>query len=101
MLGRTDSRLRLIGLLVVIAIFAGVLGVRLAYWQLGEGPELRRLAAAQVSVPREDDVERGDILDRNGTPLATTAYRDLLAAHPDLLASDRRKDVAQELGTFL
>ncbi len=31
------------------------------------------------------DIERGDIVDRRGTVLATTGYRDLLAAHPDVM----------------
>lgn len=101
MLGRTDSRLRLIALLVAVTIFAALLGVRLTYWQLGQGPELSRLAAAQLSQPDADLIERGDITDRNGTLLATTAYRDLLAAHPDLIPESRRADVARQLATLL
>ncbi len=40
MLGRTDSRLRLVLLLLVMAVGAGALGLRLAYWQIGVAPEL-------------------------------------------------------------
>jgi len=101
MLGRTDSRLRLIALLVAVTIFASLLGVRLTYWQLGQGPELRRLAAAQLAEPGADQVQRGDITDRHGTLLATTAHRELLAAHPDLISPRRRGDVARELATLL
>ena len=101
MLGRTDSRLRLIALLVAVSIFAALLGVRLTYWQLGEGPELSRLAAAQLSQPDSALVERGDITDRHGTLLATTAYRDLLAAHPDLIPRGQRSDVARRLASLL
>src|SRR5688500_753106 len=101
MLGRTDSRLRLIALLVAVSIFAALLGVRLTYWQLGQGPELSRLAAAQLSQPDAAQVERGDITDRHGTLLATTAYRDLLAAHPDLIKQEHRADVARHLAALL
>jgi cell division protein FtsI/penicillin-binding protein 2 len=101
MLGRTDSRLRLIALLVAVSIFAALLGVRLTYWQLGQGPELSRLAAAQLSQPDSALVERGDITDRHGILLATTAYRDLLAAHPDLIPEGRRADVARRLASLL
>jgi cell division protein FtsI/penicillin-binding protein 2 len=101
MLGRTDHRLRLIALLVAFAVFATALGARLSYWQLGEGPYLQRLAAAQLSQPTVEQAERGDITDRRGTLLATTAYRDLLAAHPDLIREDRRAEAAQGLAALL
>jgi cell division protein FtsI/penicillin-binding protein 2 len=101
MLGRTDSRIRLVALLVGLAFFASLICVRLTYWQLGQAGELNRLAAAQLR--RADGLEaaRGDIVDRRGTLLATTAYRDLLAAHPDLISADRRADVARKLGRIL
>jgi cell division protein FtsI/penicillin-binding protein 2 len=101
MLGRTDSRLRLIGLLVAVTIFAALLGVRLTYWQLGQGPELRQLAAAQLNQPDSEQIQRGAITDRHGTLLATTAYRDLLAAHPDLIPARHRADVARQLAALL
>jgi cell division protein FtsI (penicillin-binding protein 3) len=101
MLGRTDSRLRLVALLVVLAMFATALGLRLSYWQLGEAKHLRELAAAQVAGPRVEAAQRGEITDRRGALLAGTAYRDLLAAHPDLIRADRRADVARTLAELL
>ena len=101
MLGRTDSRLRLVALLFVMAVIAGALGVRLAYWQVGQATDLRRLAEAQLSRPEGEEIRRGDITDRRGTLLATTAYRDLLAAHPDLIPRDRQADVAHQLAALL
>jgi cell division protein FtsI/penicillin-binding protein 2 len=101
MLGRTDSRLRLLTLLCAMAVFAGALGLRLAYWQVGEASELRRRAEAQRYQPQADDIRRGDIFDRRGTLLATTAYRDLLAAHPDLIRADQRGPVAQSIARLL
>lgn len=101
MAGRTDSRLRLLLLLGGFAIFAGVLGLRLAYWQLGQASELRRQADAQLARPVSDEIRRGDITDRRGRLLATTAYRDRLAAHPDLLEPDERTEMARRLAALL
>ena len=102
MLGRTDSRLRLLALLAAFAVMAGLLGVRLAYWQLGQGPDLRRVAAGQdPTTEGQTEVRRGDITDRNGTVLATTSYRDLLAAYPDMMTKDQRPTVVANLAQIL
>src|SRR3990172_9183722 len=102
MLGRTDSRLRLVLLLGAFTVVASLLGLRLAYWQIGQGDELRRIATSQLLVPDGDqDIERGQIVDRHGDVLATTAYRDLLAAYPDLMTADERVRVATRLAEIL
>jgi cell division protein FtsI/penicillin-binding protein 2 len=102
MLGRTDSRLRLVALLGIFALIASLLGLRLAYWQLGQSDMLRGLAAAQVLQPGEGRViERGQILDRSGNVLATTAYRDLLAAYPDLMSDEQRNTIPARLAEIL
>lgn len=101
MLGRTDSRLRLIALLGVMAIVASLLGLRLAYWQIGQGAELRQLAQAQLSRPHEQAIQRGQITDQRGNVLATTVYRDLLAAYPDLMNSEERVSIAHRLSNIL
>ncbi|MEA2676166.1 MAG: hypothetical protein QOJ81_307 [Chloroflexota bacterium] len=102
MLGRTDSRLRLVALLGIFGLIASLLGLRLAYWQIGQADMLRDLAAAQVFDPNEAQaVERGQIVDRSGNVLATTAYRDLLAAYPDLMSDDQRESVPARLAEIL
>ncbi|HEY7598987.1 MAG TPA: penicillin-binding protein 2, partial [Candidatus Limnocylindrales bacterium] len=101
MLGRTDRRLRHLALLVVLALFASALSLRLLYWQVAQADDLRRRAADQQDRPSLVFAQRGDITDRRGTLLATTAYRDLLAAYPDLLAADQRAPVARRLATLL
>lgn len=102
MLGRTDSRLRLVVLLVVVVTVASLLGMRLAYWQITQADELRRLAAAQLLSPEDEErIERGQITDRRGIVLATTAYRDLLAAYPDLMSEDERDATAARLAQIL
>ena len=101
MLGRTDSRVRLILLLCFLGLFAGALGLRLAYWQIGQGDDLRRRASDQRANPTETQTMRGEIVDSRGIVLATTAYRDRLAAYPDLLNSEERPKVARRLGDIL
>jgi cell division protein FtsI/penicillin-binding protein 2 len=102
MLGRTDSRLRLVALLGTFAIIASLLGLRLAWWQIGQADMLRGMAAQQVLAPDEEQaIERGQILDRSGAVLATTAYRDLLAAYPDLMSDDQRVSVPAKLAQIL
>lgn len=101
MLGRTDSRVRLILLLCFLGLFAGALGLRLAYWQIGQGDDLRSRANEQLAHPGEAQTRRGEIVDSRGIVLATTASRDRLAAYPDLLNSEDRPKVARRLGDIL
>ena len=101
MLGRTDSRRRLIVLMLTIAVIAAALGGRLAYWQLAEGGQLRNMADAQLAKPVQAEQRRGDITDRSGTLLATTAYRDRLVAYPDLVPEDKRDAVAGQLAALV
>src|SRR5580765_987958 len=101
MLGRTDSRLRLVALLGVFAVIAATLGVRLAYWQLGQGPELRRLAAGQTQqLATAAEVRRGDVTDGRGNILATAAYRDLVPAYPGQMTDAQRDATAAALTTI-
>jgi cell division protein FtsI/penicillin-binding protein 2 len=101
MLGRTDSRRRLIVLMLTMVVIASALGGRLAYWQLAQGNELRGMANAQLARPVQAEQRRGDITDRSGTLLATTAYRDRLVAYPDLVPADRREAVAGQLAALV
>lgn len=102
MLGRTDSRVRLILLLVALVVAAGSLGARLAYWQVIRRDELSSMAAKQSSTTYEIPAVRGSVYDRTGTVvLATSVSRDRLAANPGLLSAERRADVADALVVLL
>ena len=101
MLGRTDSRTRLLALISILGLFGGALGIRLAYWQIGQGDDLRHKASEQVDDTAQAQARRGDILDSTGAVLATTAYRDRLAAYPDLVSAEDRKKTVRNLSTIL
>jgi cell division protein FtsI (penicillin-binding protein 3) len=98
MLGRTDSRLRALVILLAFALATGSLGLRLAYWQVVRRDELAAMAVAQSSTVIDIPATRGSIYDRTGTVvLATSVYRDTLAANPKLLTPERRAEVAAQL----
>jgi cell division protein FtsI/penicillin-binding protein 2 len=104
MLGRTDSRPRLLVLLVVFVIGSLALVTRSAYWQVLRGAELTAKAAAQTTMRVEVPSRRGDIYDRTGTVLlATTLERDRLVAAADQLAKspDQRRQTIDELVRLL
>jgi cell division protein FtsI/penicillin-binding protein 2 len=98
MLGRTDSRLRLLVLLVVFVVASLALVSRLAFWQVVERDWLLERALAQTTVRIETPSRRGSIYDRSGTvALATTVDRDRLAAAPRDMTPDERRKTADEL----
>ena len=75
MLGRTDSRGRLVFLLLAVIVASTGMVARLAYWQIGQRQSLTTLAS-QASVYTETiPAERGTIYDRTGEiVLASTIY---------------------------
>ena len=66
MLGRTDSRRRLLVLLVVFVVGSLALTARLAYWQVVDRERLASEAIAQTTVTLETPSKRGDVYDRTG-----------------------------------
>ena len=102
MLGRTDSRRRLLVLLVVFVVGSLALTARLAYWQVVDRERLASEAMAQTTVNLETPSKRGDIFDRTGTVvLATTVPRERLVAAPDQLTPDQRRKTVAELTRIL
>lgn len=88
MLGRTDSRRRLLALLVGLVVLAGSLMLRLSWWQLAQHDVLAAEARAQTTLRMEVPATRGDIYDRSGTVvLATTVDRYRLSAAPNMLTT--------------
>src|SRR5258705_5315928 len=102
MLGRTDSRRRLVFLLAVFIVGSTLLTARLAYWQVVDRERLAGQAVAQTTVTLDSPSKRGDIYDRTGTVvLATTVQRERLVAAPDQLTPERRRTTVQELARIL
>jgi cell division protein FtsI/penicillin-binding protein 2 len=102
MLGRTDSRTRLLLLLVVFVVASVALLGRLAYWQVVQRDVLATKAIAQTTVRLEEPSRRGEIYDRSGTVvLATTVGRDRLVAATDKLTSQQRRDTGEALARIL
>ena len=98
MLGRTDSRVRLLLLLIVFVVASLALVARLAFWQIAERDWLLARAAAQTTVRLETPSLRGSIYDRSGTvALATTVERDRLAAAPAQMTDAVREGTGTEL----
>jgi cell division protein FtsI (penicillin-binding protein 3) len=102
MMGRTDSRTRMLVLLVVFAIGCGALVVRASYWQVVRGAEMTERARAQTTTRLEMPSRRGEIYDRTGTILlATTVERDRLVAATNQLTAEQRRQTAEQLTTLL
>ena len=102
MLGRTDSRRRMLLLLITFIVIAASLVARLAYWQVTQRDRLSGEAFAQTTKVSTTPSRRGDIFDRSGTVvLATTVDRERLAAMPSELTPQRRQEVAAELVRIL
>lgn len=102
MLGRTDSRGRLVLLLAVFVVTAVALVGRLAWWQVIRRDDLAAEARRQTSTRSEVPSRRGAIYDRSGVVvLAATIERDRLVAAPDQLSAARRREVVAELTTIL
>ena len=102
MLGRTDSRRRLLFLLLVFGVGSLALVTRTLYWQVLRGTELTAFAAEQTSVRDEIVGRRGDIFDRSGTVLlATSVARDRLVAAADHLTPVQQAQTADTLIALL
>lgn len=102
MLGRTDSRRRILVFLIAFAVGSLALVARTAYWQIARGAELAARATAQTTVVIEVPSRRGEIYDRTGVVLlATTVERDRLVAATDDLSADERLRVETELAGLL
>ncbi len=101
MLGRTDSRLRMVGILMVFVIFATAAGLRLGYWQVVAAPELSKVAVTRMSKPEVVRIARAPIVDRNGRALARTVSLDRLNAHPVLIKPEARQGVVDVLTEIL
>jgi cell division protein FtsI/penicillin-binding protein 2 len=90
--GRTDSRERLLFLLLAFVVAAGALVARLGWWQVARAADLADAAHGQIYLRQEIPAQRGSIYDRSGTVvLAETALRERLVADTRRLGSSGRE----------
>ena len=94
MLGRTDSRGRLLLLLAVLMLASTGLAARLAYWQVSQHDQLSVLAAQDSKSERYLPAKRGTIYDRTGTiVLAETIYQyRIIGDLHGMAEADRQRD---------
>src|SRR5450759_1226806 len=94
MLGRTDSKGRLLLLFMVLVVLAGGMTTRLAYWQVNQRQQLAALAHETQMTHRSVPATPGSIYDRTGTiGLAQTVnrYRIVADLH-DISDAERKRD---------
>ena len=102
MLGRTDSRRRLLFLLGMFIFGSLALTARLVYWQVVDRAHLVSEALAQTTVTLDTPSKRGGIYDRTGTVvLATTVQRERLVGTPHLLTQTTRAATVAALAGIL
>jgi cell division protein FtsI/penicillin-binding protein 2 len=103
MLGRTDSRGRLLLLLAVLVLLSSGMAARLAYWQVDQRGQLTTLTAQySLSTLQSIPAKRGTIYDRTGTiVLAETVYEYRIVADLHALSDADRKRDADELVDYL
>jgi cell division protein FtsI/penicillin-binding protein 2 len=102
MLGRTDSRGRLLLLFVALTLLSSGMAMRLAYWQVNQHARLTTLASETQTVKTSYPAKRGTIYDRTGMiVLAETIYRYRLIADLHVLTPPERLRDANALVDYL
>jgi cell division protein FtsI/penicillin-binding protein 2 len=96
-----SARLRVVAMLMVALLLAGMVWSRLAYWQIAEHGRLTMEAQAQYREFVQLPAVRGAIFDRNLTQLVvnTTVYSAFVS--PDQIAAEDRARVASGLASVL
>src|SRR5712692_668458 len=96
-----SARLRVISMLALALVLAGLVWSRMAYWQVAEHGRLAMAAQAQYREFVELPALRGAIFDRNLTQLVvnTTVYSAFVS--PDQITAGERDGVAGGLSSVL
>src|SRR3982074_52147 len=96
-----STRIRILAMVLVALVLAGMVWSRLAYWQTARHGQLAQQAQAQTREVVELPAIRGAIFDRNLTQLVvnTTVYSAFVS--PDQVPAARRQQVADALASVL
>lgn len=85
---------------VFIALFS-ILGLRLWFLQVAEGPAIARAAEEQTWLTKVSHAPRGDIYDRNGTLLATSRLVPAVVVDRTFVEPEERELLIQRLSSLL
>ena len=96
---RFAYRLTVVGV-AFIAMFA-VIGLRLWFVQVAEGPEYALAAEELTWIEKSTYAPRGDIYDRNGTLLATTQFAPAVVVDRTFVQPEEREALVQNLAAIL
>jgi stage V sporulation protein D (sporulation-specific penicillin-binding protein) len=96
-----SARLRVVAMLLVALVLAGMVWSRLAYWQVLEHGRLTMQAQAQYREFVDLPAVRGSIFDRNLTQLVVNTAVYSAFVSPDQVAAGDRDRVANGLATVL
>lgn len=93
--------LRLTSLGVVFILMFSIVGLRLWFVQVAEGPALAQAAEELTWISRSSYAPRGDIFDRNGKLLATSRLVPAVVVDRTFVQPDERTDLIQNLSAIL
>jgi cell division protein FtsI/penicillin-binding protein 2 len=102
-MGRTDSRTRMLLVLLAFAVVATAASVRLGQWQVVEADKLSsqmRTAMAR-SKAEANRIVRADIVDRRNKVLAQSSTYDQLVAYPNTMDPTEVESIVELVGAVL
>lgn len=89
---RRKLRIRILYTFTAFAVLLTLLGVRLVFLQVIDGPKLQKMALEQQTRDSEVESKRGTIFDRNGKVLAQSSSVYTVTANPNEIRQSK-KDV--------
>ena len=93
--------LRLTSLGVVFIAMFSLVGLRLWFVQVAEGPSIVRAAEEQAWLEKISYAPRGDIYDRNGTLLVTSQLLPSIFVDRTFIQTEQQEDLVQRLASIL
>jgi penicillin-binding protein 2 len=93
--------LRLTTLGIAFVVMFSIVGLRLWFVQVAEGPAFAQAAEELTWIARNSYAPRGDIYDRNGTLLATSRLVPAVVVDRTFIQPDERADLVQTLSALL
>lgn len=93
--------LRLTSLGVIFVIMFSIVGLRLWFVQVAEGPALAKQAEELTWISRSSYATRGDIFDRNGNQLVTSRLVPAVVVDRTFVQPDQQEDLIQNLSALV